>query len=203
MARKDQEHWDERYRSGTGPTGGHACQRLEEQSHLLKTVSMDARTGSKHALALDVACGTGNSMIWLALRRWRVIGVDISGVALSRADRQIRRAGVSDHCHLVLADLDIWRPPPDVFDLAICFYFFDRSLLPALRDAIRPGGVLICESFNQYRTSYRQPTNQSHLLRAGELLYTVRSWRWSVIAHDTAGPDSAYPTDSLVARKPG
>ena len=81
-----QEFWDERYAAldhGSGP--GSPTQRLVEQV-------ADLAPG----LALDVGCGEGADAVWLAQQGWRVVGVDVSQVALDRARRHAGEAGVAD-----------------------------------------------------------------------------------------------------------
>jgi SAM-dependent methyltransferase len=45
--------------------------------------------------ALDLGCGTGTNCIYLARHGWQVVGVDFSAVAIRRAWRKARRAGVN------------------------------------------------------------------------------------------------------------
>ena len=44
--------------------------------------------------ALDVGCGEGADAVWLARRVWRVTALDVSRVALDRAERHASAAGV-------------------------------------------------------------------------------------------------------------
>ncbi|KAB1650322.1 class I SAM-dependent methyltransferase [Pseudoclavibacter endophyticus] len=45
--------------------------------------------------ALDLGCGEGADVIWLALRGWRASGVDISPTAVARAQRAAASAGAA------------------------------------------------------------------------------------------------------------
>jgi 2-polyprenyl-3-methyl-5-hydroxy-6-metoxy-1,4-benzoquinol methylase len=75
---------------------------------------------------LDLGCGTGRHSIPLALRGFRVTGVDISGGMLDVAGRRAREAGVS--IELVRADaVDFMRV--DAFDTVICLC--EGGVLPA------------------------------------------------------------------------
>ncbi|MBF8188024.1 methyltransferase domain-containing protein [Nonomuraea sp. K274] len=44
--------------------------------------------------ALDIGCGTGTHVIWLARHGWDAAGVDLTSVAVDRAREKARRAGV-------------------------------------------------------------------------------------------------------------
>jgi SAM-dependent methyltransferase len=52
---------------------------------------------------LDLGCGTGTNCIYLARRGWQMVGVDFSTVAIRRARRKARRAGVG--CTFYRADV--------------------------------------------------------------------------------------------------
>ncbi len=95
---------------------------------------------------LDVGCGEGADAVWLARNGWDVTAVEVSGVALERAVRDGRDAGV--HVHWVHAELEAAGLPPGSFDLVSAQYpallrtpdaVGERALLAA----VAPGGVLL------------------------------------------------------------
>lgn len=53
--------------------------------------------------ALDLGCGTGTNCIYLARHGWKVVGVDFSTLAILRARRKARQAGVD--CTFYRADV--------------------------------------------------------------------------------------------------
>lgn len=95
---------------------------------------------------LDVGCGEGADAVWLAGRGWDVTGLEVSGVALERAARHARDAGVAVrwvHAGLTAAEL-----PPASFDLVTAMYPAllrtpDAAAERALLAAVAPGGVLL------------------------------------------------------------
>ncbi len=128
--------WDERYSEGDwvdvrGPTP----LLLDAQEWL-----------PSGGTAFDAACGAGRNALWLARRGWRVVGVDLSieGLRLLRA----RMRPGQDRIQPVLADLA--HPPlaPRSLDLAVNSFFLLRPLLPALIDGLRPGGLLLFETYS-------------------------------------------------------
>lgn len=96
--------------------------------------------------ALDVGCGEGADAVWLAGQGWDVTALDVSTVALERAARHARDAGVRVrwvHAGLVEATLSL-----GAFDLVSAQYAVLRRTPAAeaeraLLAAVAPGGVLL------------------------------------------------------------
>ncbi len=96
--------------------------------------------------ALDVGCGEGADAIWLAGEGWQVTALDVSKVALERAEAAARQAGVNvEWMHAGLLDATL---PQGAFDLVSAQYpallrtpdcDAERSLL----GAVAPGGHLL------------------------------------------------------------
>ena len=85
------EHWEERYRdapvwSGSvNATTAAVVERLEADG-------VDGTGPVAPGRALDLGCGEGADVIWLASRGWDVIGTDISATAVARAADAARAA---------------------------------------------------------------------------------------------------------------
>ena len=202
MSQRDIAYWDERYSAGSGPRGPRAGRRLARYAEYVDALASSLRERNRRPRALDVACGAGGTLIWLARRGWHAVGVDASAEALRLASDAVQAEGVGRRCELVHADLDQWRPLAGTVDLATCFFFLDRALLPALRDAVRPGGLLIVETFNRHRLVHRPHTDLTHLLADGELEQLMDDWHWSVLLVHADGPDVERPIDAIVAQRP-
>lgn len=95
---------------------------------------------------LDVGCGEGADVVWLARRGWDVTALEVSGVALARAAAHARDAGVD--ARWVHAGLVEAAPGLTGFDLVSAQY----PALPATPDAagerallgaVAPGGRLL------------------------------------------------------------
>jgi len=98
------------------------------------------------------------------------IDVDGEALALARAEARRRRLEVS----WVRADLAAMTIPPKTFDAALVFNYLDRGRMPAIRDAVRPGGLLFYETFLVWQRAYGWgPTRDEHLLKPGELVELV------------------------------
>jgi SAM-dependent methyltransferase len=95
---------------------------------------------------LDVGCGEGADAVWLARGGWEVTAIEVSGLALERAARHARDAGVAVRwVHAGLAEAGL---PPASFDLVSAQYPAllrtpEAAAEHALLAAVAPGGVLL------------------------------------------------------------
>ncbi len=186
--------WDTRYARGEGP-------RKESPHAWLVHHLWRVRPG----LALDIACGMGRDSIWLARHGFRVHAVDISGVALQEARRRARRAGVADRIAFVVADLTRFALPKARYDLIIGFSYWEPSLLPALREAVRPGGFIIYETFNVWWRYTRSDVNEAYLVPPGGMRAWLQDWHiWAYreIGSDHPSTVGRKAVSSIVAQKP-
>ena len=55
------------------------------------------------------------------------------------------------------------------FDVIVVVHYLYRPLFPALRAALRPGGLLVYETFTRAQAQRGKPTNPAFLLEPGEL----------------------------------
>ena len=202
MAQTDINHWNERYRSGNGPRGQGADRRLAPYADPVNALHTTLVARGETPTALDVACGAGGTLVWLARNGWHVTGVDASSEALQLAASAVQSARCDQRCKLTHADLDHWRPTAGSYDLVTCFFFLDRALLPALRDAVCPGGLLILETWNRHWLAYRPQSNPAYLLSNGELEEQISHWQWTILTAHSDGPGVDHPTSAIVAQRP-
>lgn len=140
---------------------------------------------------LDVACGRGRHLRYLGSLGFSVVGVDRDEEALSAL-------GPLDRVEVRVADLEsgAWPFAPDEFDGVVVTNYLHRPLFPHLVGVLRPGGVLIYETFAAGNERYGRPSNPDFLLRPGELLRCVEPL--SVVAFEQ-GLISA-PKPALIQR---
>lgn len=136
-------------------------------------------TSHRHLLpavgdALDLACGSGRNSVWLAEQGFKALAVDRNAEALDALSRGAAQRGLSIHTQVV--DLENGEPflTPDTFDLIVVMHYLHRPLFPQLVRALRPGGVLVYETFTRAQAARGKPTNPAFLLEPGELLTIVR-----------------------------
>lgn len=147
-------------------------------------------------LALDVAMGLGDNAAFLMEHGLRVIGVDVSSVAVHRAKARWPELMV------VLADLTQFYLPDKTFDVIMNFYYLQRELWPVYKRALRPGGILIMATLTRETLTTNPTMDPKYLLEAGELREAFADWQ--VLAYregwrDT-GREHPRAVASLVAR---
>lgn len=142
-------------------------QRHERELTLAPRASVLGLAGapSPDALALDVACGQGRHSRALRSAGWQVVSIDVSLAALRRL-RSAADPGIAP----VQGDVDDWPFAAASFDLIVQVDFLDRALFPQLRDSLRPGGLLLVDTFlDQGRRNEEGPSQPDYLLAPGEL----------------------------------
>lgn len=132
---------------------------------------------------LDLACGSGRHLKWLASQGWRVTGVDRDEAAVQP---------LRDLAEIIVADIEAgpWPLPQRHFDAVVVTNYLWRPLLPSIQASLAPGGVLIYETFADGQQHIGKPSRPEFLLQPGELLRAFAGLR--VVAfedgHETA-PD--------------
>jgi tellurite methyltransferase len=147
--------------------------------------------------ALDLACGAGRHSLFLAGRGLRVVAVDRSLAALEEGRELARLRGL--RVDWVRADLENFPLPTEAFDFIVCFYYRDPALYTRLRAALRPGGLIVYETYTREQVCFSSgPRNPAHLLEPGELLDAFNGWD-VIFYHETR---VARGVARVVARKP-
>ena len=143
---------------------GHS--RSTEPSAWVSRFMHSVRPGAE---VLDLACGSG---------RHTALFSD-AGFKVTAVDRDIGQLGpLADAQGVVAVEFDLegeagWPFPGRTFGALVVTNYLHRPLFPAIVSALKPGGVLIYETFAQGNEVYGKPSNPDFLLRPGELLAAV------------------------------
>jgi SAM-dependent methyltransferase len=175
------EFWDERYGSRPAVWSGRANQRLVERA-------ADLAPGT----ALDVGCGEGADAVWLAERGWRVTGVDVSRVALSRAAAVALQVTADPEVAARItwrqADVFAFEPEARAYDLVSAQFMqlpsADRPAFHAkLAAAVRPGGSLlvVAHDHSDLDTTMGRPHLPDLFFTAGEVAAGLDPGEWEVL----------------------
>jgi tellurite methyltransferase len=123
--------------------------------------------------ALDVACGRGRNALWLAREGFVTTAVDGNVEAVASVNERARR----DALPVRAIEMDLEGGAPALgeaaFDVVVVVHYLHRPLFPALIAALRPGGVLVYETFLRAQAARGKPTNPDFLLEPGELTRLV------------------------------
>lgn len=117
--------------------------------------------------ALDVGCGEGGDVIWLAQQGWRVTGADFSQNGLTRAARQADAAGVAGQVEWWQIDAREFDAGGRTWDLVTTHFLHppDAGMVEVTRRlaaAVAPGGYLLVVGhapsplFTQLHAAHRQ-----------------------------------------------
>lgn len=127
--------------------------------------------------ALDIAMGSGRNAVYLAQMGFDVQGVDISTEAVNDALVLARELNVVIMAEVI--DLESgFHIKKGYYDVIICFNYLQRSLIPQIKDGLRPGGMIVYETFiMEQATLFGKPKNPDFLLEHNELLEMFRDFR--------------------------
>jgi SAM-dependent methyltransferase len=155
------EQWDQRYLAG------------EQVFRTPAPLVVEFTRGLTPGIALDLASGPGRNSLYLAARGWQVTAVDGSSIAIDL----LRRSNPSIDAHLADLEADFaideFIMAPETYDLILCCYYFQRSLIPRIKSALRPGGLLI---MIVHVTSTDEPRETPRRACPGELRALFSDW---------------------------
>lgn len=134
------EYWEQRYSGSERVWSG-------KVNATMASVVAELSPGT----AIDLGCGEGGDVLWLAEQGWTALGLDISATAVRRARDEAAARGL-DGASFEAIDLDAWEPEPASVDLVTASFFqsnvaLDRTaILRRAMTALRPGGRLVSVS---------------------------------------------------------
>jgi SAM-dependent methyltransferase len=192
MTTGDQVRWDRQHAAGHGS---------DHASGFLKEILLSDSWPIPRGRALDIATGKGRNAIFLAEQGFDVVAIDVSPVALDEA-RQ-RAAGKSLSISWQQADLERIELPEATYDLVVDFNYLQRSLIPQIKAALKPGGHAIFETYLIGQEILGHPKNPAYLLRHNELLELFRDFRVLCYREGqfSAGEETAFRA-GILAEKP-
>ena len=127
------EHWEKRYRDGDLP-----WDKEESAEELVACIGELGLAGK----ALEIGCGTGTNVIWLARQGVETLGLDIAPTAIERARDKAEQAGVTNVRFVCCDILDRLPLPAGSVD-----FVFDRGCFHAMSaEARRPFADRVAEA---------------------------------------------------------
>jgi SAM-dependent methyltransferase len=193
--------WDERFRTGEYPAD------LDPSPVLREYIE-----GTTDGRALDVACGTERTAVFLAERGYDVDALDqsVEGLRITRENAENR--GVGDRIDLIQADARQFEYPERHYDVVTISFFRTLDRLSDIKAALQPDGLL----FYQHHLRSEPPAEvgpssdryrfcSNELLRAcldlTVLYYEESSEQWDgklsatveLVARNSHGGTQSYP----------
>ena len=185
---KDKIFWDKKYETEAYIFGKEPVEFLGEHIDLLP-----------RGKALDIAMGEGRNAVFLAKNGFTVDGCDISEIAIKKALDLAKENNVK--VRAFVADLETYKLPQNTYDVIACFYYLQRDLVPQMKEALKPGGMIIYETYtieNQER-GFEGPKNKDYLLKPNELLDLFKDFK--IIYYRELVLNSKKAVASLIAKK--
>jgi tellurite methyltransferase len=166
MTLDDQSRWNRLHAERRG--GG-------EPSRFLQEIIDSGHWTIAPGKALDVACGKGRNALFLASRGFQVTAIDISPVGLEHG----RERGKANSLSITWqqADLEDLQVAAGEYDLIVNINYLQRSLMPRLKGALKPGGHVIFDTYLIDQRAVGHPKNQDYLFDHNELLDQFRDFR--------------------------
>ncbi len=176
------------------------------------------RIPGNDGMVLDLACGCGRHATWLSQQGYRVLAVDRTlktahqseSIASVQSKPPLATHQNSPNPQWIEADLESRDP----FSAGGCLHgwcfsgiivvnYLYRPLFDGLINALKPGGVLIYETFAQGHDVFGRPRNPAYLLKKDELLDRAQASDMTIIAYQYGRVSTPSPAirQSLCARK--
>ena len=187
-------HWDEMYRSRPRVWSGRPNPQLVAEAAALEP-----------GTALDLGCGEGADALWLAEQGWTVTAVDVSAVALERAEQHAAGSAAGNRITWLQRDLDAWAPE-EQFDL-VSAQFLHSTEAPWQRphrvaaDAVSTGGTLLIvghhpEGLPPWRSN---PDQDDHAQAGGHANGSHASGSHASGSGAHAGPEMFFTAEQAAA----
>lgn len=152
-----------------------------------------------NSTVLDLACGTGRNGNWFLEHSCHVTFLD-------RDLSQLEPNQTDDRVKLLEWDLETENPPTlpsNSYDAVLVFNYLHRPLFPQIIDAIKPGGLIIYETFTRQQATIGRPRNPNFLLKETELKALFANWRCLHYSEGLLGElTSASYKAQIIAQKP-
>ncbi|SOC88151.1 Predicted O-methyltransferase [Curtobacterium sp. 314Chir4.1] len=162
--------WEARYAERDGIWSGRVNAVLADVADALPT-----------GRALDLGCGEGGDVVWLARQGWDATGVDLSVTAITRGSRAAVAAGVEDRTAFVAADLDAWDTAAR-FDLVTASFLQSWPVQIPREAILRRAAGLVASGGHLLVTAHAAPPH-------GDLPEELRAYRFPTPEEDLAALD--------------
>jgi 2-polyprenyl-3-methyl-5-hydroxy-6-metoxy-1,4-benzoquinol methylase len=188
MSEGDRERWNAKWRE-------RACELAPPLAFLVEHAHLLPAQGK----ALDVAGGAGRNAVWLARRGLDVTLIDVSDVAITRADRKAADARVALRTRRV--DLDEPLPLAPLYDLVVMVHYLNRDRRDAIAELLVTGGVLVAVQQTVRNLERHEHPSRRFLVEEGELAGWVQGLGFEVLVAREGWTDEGRHEAEVIARR--
>lgn len=148
---------------------------------------------------LDLACGSGRAVVWLAERGYQVTGIDWQQEALDLGNRLAASRQVT--CRFLAGDLrDPAVVPIGPWAVVLNFRFRQPELLARVPSLLQDAGVAMVRTFRS-APGYTGHPSPRHRLGPNELLRYFPAGSCEILAHEESHDPDGRPAAGIVARR--
>lgn len=177
--------WDQKFLSKKYIFGKSPAKFLKDNLHLI----------SKRSAVLDLGMGEGRNAVFLATQGHKVVGIDISSVAVEKANALASE--FRTEIKGVVASLDDYQISDKSFDVILSFYYVDRKLISKMKKWLRPGGLIFYEAHTVEKLNDGKVINKNYLVEKGE----IRNFFSDLEIIKYEEPSDGSCRSSIIARK--
>jgi SAM-dependent methyltransferase len=186
----DRERWNAKWRERAG--------ELETEAPFLRRHASHLPARGK---ALDIAGGAGRNAIWLARRGLDVTLVDISDVALDKAERRAITAGLAPRMKFVRHDLDADLPFAPLFDLVIVFHYLNRARRDDYVRLLHDGGTFVAVQPTMRNLERHAKPGREYLVEPGEMAAWARELGMDIVVELEDWTDDGRHEAAVIATR--
>lgn len=184
----DRERWNATWRERAGELESPAA-FLVEHAHLLPA----------QGKALDIAGGAGRNAVWLARRGLDVTLVDVSDVAITRAEA--KAAGLGVKLRARREDLDQPLELAPLYDLVVIVHYLDRKHRDAYAALLVEGGLLVHVQQTVVNLERHAKPSRRFLVEEGELASWLGEIGFEILVQREGWTDDGVHEAAVIARR--
>ncbi len=131
---------------------------------------------------LDIAAGSGRHALYLASQGFAVSAIDRNEEALTQMQHTASKLNIPQlHTSCIDLEADPANPPSlgkEEYEGVMVFFYLFRPLFPHIIQALKPGGILLYETFSiDNHLQHNHPRNKDFCLMPNELLELTKGLR--------------------------
>ncbi len=166
---------------------------------------------NKQAPVLDLACGSGRNGLYLVKNDVLVTFSDVKSEALEQVQESLSHLSIEKQRKALCWQIDFEKPETlplqeKSFAAIMIFRYLHRPLIEQIKAAIKPGGMVIYETFTEQQAQFGRPKNPDFLLKPTELVEFFSDWKilhhFEGITHNTQTNNTKQAIAQIVAIKP-
>ena len=180
-------------------------------------LSSQALTLDSKAQVLDLACGEGRNGLHLLEHDINVVFADINGESLKQVEQAVNRLQLNKQKLAQYWQVDFEQDHSDqgndkplkaeTFAAIMVFRYLHRPLMSQIKAAVKPGGMIIYETFTEQQAKLGRPKNPNFLLKPNELIEIFVNWKilysFEGKVFNSQESDVKQAIAQIVAIKPG